>query len=163
VDAGWLLAMPQSSQVRRAEVYAWDDQVWGTRELQAHYADLCQRYAIDPRQVIVGGFSMGARLASYLVLSRSIPARGFVAVGPFLANALEQWRPLVEAGPRDFRGYLIIGDQDEPCYEDTRTFADLLRENGIACELKVYAGMGHTFPPDFSEVLREALAFTTSA
>ncbi len=45
---------------------------------------------------------------------------------------------------------------------DVVRFADLLKENRVECELKVYPGMGHVIQPDFDTVLVEALNFISA-
>ncbi|NIO70429.1 MAG: alpha/beta hydrolase, partial [Anaerolineae bacterium] len=69
VSKGWLLALPQSSQVRRPDGYTWNDRDWAVREIQEHYATLCEQYAIDPDRVVVAGFSLGGELAIWLAMS----------------------------------------------------------------------------------------------
>jgi dienelactone hydrolase len=161
VGQGWLLALPQSTQIAGADgAYSWNDQDWAVREVCEHYADLRKRGTVDPGRVVIGGFSMGGKIAAWLALSGKIEARGVILVGPYLAKMLEAWAPLIEAAKaRALRTYLIIGDQDTGCYEDTLKFADMLRNAHVPGVLRVYPGMDHAFPPDFPQILSNALEF----
>lgn len=176
IECGWLVALPQSSQLSTQGLeaaYRWDNFGISIRETRAHDAGLRRAFDIDPQRTVVGGFSMGGRLAVWLALSQAIPARGLVAVGPYLAGGppdqeaplpypLDAWLPEIDAAKgRGIRAFLIIGDKDEGCYADTVKLADMLKARGVPCELKVYRGMAHVFPPDFPQVLVEALGFVT--
>ncbi len=158
---GWLVAVLQSSQVSGANAYIWNDRDWAVREIQAHYSALRQSYPIDPERVVVAGFSRGAETAIWLALTASIKARGFIAVGPggpFITQP-ELWAPLVRAGSKlGLRGLVTIGEQDVFSYAGTQALAAMLKEEAILCTLRVYPDLGHDFPPDFPQVLTEALA-----
>jgi predicted esterase len=162
VSEGWLLALPQSSQIRGPDAYVWNDRDRAVREIQEHYDTLCQQYAVDPDRVIMAGFSLGGELAIWLAMSGTIEARGFIAVGPGgpYMNKPDNWVPLIEASrQRELRGYLVVGEQDVFCYEGTQALAALLRSRDLPCELEVHPNLGHDFPPRFQQSLTRALEF----
>ncbi len=166
VSNGWLLALPQSSQVRRPDGYAWNDRDWAVREIKEHYAALCEQYAVDPERVVVAGFSLGGELAIWLAMSGTIEARGFIAVGPGGPYMREpgKWVPLIEVSQgRGLRGYMVVGEQDIFCYEGTQALAALLKSRDIPCELEVHPNLGHDFPPEFQQSLTRALEFILQA
>ncbi len=158
---GWLVAVLQSSQVSGTDAYIWNDRDWAVREIQASYATVCQTYPVDSGRVVVAGFSRGAETALWLALTASIKARGFIAVGPggpFISQP-ELWAPLVQAGSRlGLRGLVTIGEQDIFSFVGTQALAAMLKEGNIPSTLRVYPDLGHDFPPDFPQVLTEALA-----
>ncbi len=158
---GWLVAVLQSSQVSGADAYVWNDRDWAAREIQASYATLCQTYPVDSGRVVVAGFSRGAETAIWLALTASIKACGFIAVGPggpFISQP-ELWAPLAQAGSGlGLRGLMTIGEQDIFSYAGTQALAATLKEEAIPCTMRVYPDLGHDFPPDFPQVLAEALA-----
>ena len=166
VSKEWLLALPQSSQVRGSDGYVWNDRDWAAREIQEHYAILCEQYAVDPDRVVVAGFSLGGELAIWLAMSGTIEARGFIAVGPAgpYMREPDNWVPLIEASQaRGLRGYLVVGEQDVFCYEGTQALAAMLRSRNIPCELEVHPNLGHDFPPEFQQSLIRALEFVLQA
>ncbi len=157
VAQGWLLALPQSSQVFGPDAFIWDDRDWAVREIRAHYQTLCEQYAVDRGRVVVAGFSAGGSLALWLALSGALDARGFVVVTPGLAPD-DEWTPLLDSSrARGLRGYVITGEKDMG-YAEAQSFAALLRAHGIACELEAHPGLGHDFPSDFDQSLTRALA-----
>ncbi|MFL5800522.1 MAG: alpha/beta hydrolase [Roseiflexaceae bacterium] len=159
VAQGWLLALPQSSQIIWPNAYVWNDRDRAVPEIQAHYATLAEQYPIDRSRVVVGGFSMGGGLAIWLTVSGAIEARGFVAVSPFLKD-IQSLAPLLDArDPRTLRGYIIVGEQDEGCIKISRQLADLMASRDLACKIELHPGLGHEFPPDFAPSLANGLRF----
>jgi dienelactone hydrolase len=164
-EQGWLVALPQSSQVGGLDAdrrlgFVWDDEPKTEREVCDHYAVLQTTQPIDGGRVVLGGFSRGAEMAARLALTGAIPARGFVAVcpgGPY-SQAPDLWGPIIEqARGRDLRGYVIVGGQDASL-EGGQTLATLLRAAGIPCELEEQPDMGHDYPADFPDRLHGILS-----
>lgn len=158
---GWLLAAPQSSQLSGPGRRGWSDNARSAHEVKQHLNSLTAQYAIDSARIVVGGFSRGAELAAYLVLSGSIPARGFIAVapgGPFTAEP-GRWQTVVNGPSGRGRGYLMVGEQDEMALRGARGLKAALESNHIACAIEVHPNLKHEFPPDFDARLSRALEF----
>jgi dienelactone hydrolase len=155
---GWLVALPQSSQVMGEQAYGWNDRDWAVREITQHFAAIQQRYAIDLQCSVVAGFSMGGGLAAWLALSGTLAVRGFIAVGPFLAR-VDELVPLLEAHRQPLRAYLVASQRDTYCYGVAQNLAELLPRHGIACELELHPDLGHDFPPEFERSLAKGLDF----
>ena len=159
VSHGWFLGVPQSSQIYSPGVYTWNDWDWALHEVPQRYATICADHPIDQNRVVLAGFSQGGGLAAWLGLSRLIPARGLVLVGPFLANP-DHLIPILEKnGPYDLRAYIVAGTRDRYCYGVAQQLAEMLPKYGIDCKLDVYADLEHQFPLDFERKLPEALDF----
>lgn len=165
-NKGWLVGLPQSSQVfgldsEGAVAYVWNDYDWAKREVSAHHAALTRAYPVDPERIVLGGFSRGAEMAIQLALSWAIPARGFIAVCPGGPNTTtpELWEPIVKlAKGRNLRGYVIMGGQDR-FVSGTKHLVKLLDEAGIKHEFEVHPDMGHDYPPDFKNRLDQMLPY----
>jgi predicted esterase len=165
-DRGWLVAMPQSSQLgghdtHNEYAFSWDDEQIVDQETREHCAALKSRYSLDGERIVVAGFSRGAENAVRLAFQGVIPARGFIAVCPGGPYSLDPalWDSVLEtAAGRDQRGYVIVGGQDTHG-EGGKALAEKLRTAGFAVELAVYDDMGHDYPPDFAARLPEMLAF----
>lgn len=149
--AGWLLALPQASQVAGPGRYVWDNWVRAEQEVRVHFAALRERYVLDPARVLAGGFSMGAETALRLALTGAIPAQGFVAVAPggMITRQPERWAPLIaQAQGRGLRGYLVAGERD-PSFGPITALAGMLNAGGVPCLFETVPDHGHTFPPGF--------------
>ncbi len=167
--AGWLLALPQASQVGGPGRYVWDNRARSEREIRAHLAALHAAHTLDPARFVVAGFSMGAETAIRLVLKGVIPARGFIAVAPGgpITREPMSWLPLIESAQgRGLRGSILVGDRD-PSFEPVRELAALLNAGGVPCLFEAVAGLRHAFPPDFDArlpgLLDEALGVRGAA
>lgn len=159
VTRNWLLALPQSSQLKMPGVYNWMDIEKGWVELQGHYSDLQQQYGNGSQTRIIAGFSGGGRLALHAVLQQQSPFDGFLLVGPWLPE-LEAWAPLLDnLKDRGVRGYILVGDRDELCVENCRKLEALLKEREIPVQLDLVEGLDHRYPEDFEVRLEKALKF----
>jgi len=159
LSKGWLVCLPQSSQVYSPGAYTWNDWEWAQQEVLERFTTLCKEYPVDPERVVLAGFSQGGGLAAWLALSGVIKARGMVLVGPFLPD-VNKIIPLMEANPpQGLRVYLVAGQRDRYCYGIAQQLAALLPGYGVACKLDVYPDEEHSFPVDFEVKLPEALKF----
>jgi predicted esterase len=158
VVQGWLLALPQSSQLSSPDRYAWDDSQKAVAEIVGHFESLVKRHDVDAERVILGGFSQGAALAIQMALRNDISVRGFLSVAPGRLAA-EHLEALAEAAAkRGLRGYLVAGGHD-PRFEGFKGIHDVLLKHGLPCMLEDHPDIGHEFPPDFAKSLEKALAF----
>jgi predicted esterase len=163
VQHGWLVALPQSSQIYAPGTYTWNDWEWAQQEVCERHRSLCKDYSIDPERVVLAGFSQGGGLALWLVLSGAIKARGLILVGPFL-DEVAQTVPLLEKHALSgLRVYLVAGQRDGYCHGIAEQLAALLPRYGIVCELDDYPDLEHSFPADFEKKLPEALSFVLAA
>lgn len=159
VSHGWLVALPQSSQQYAPGAFTWNDWGWAIQEVQGRYAALCSNYAIDSQRIVLAGFSQGGGLAAWLALSGLIQVHGLILVGPFLPD-VETVVPLMKAHPpQDMKAWLVAGQRDKFCLGVARRLAELLPQQGVPCELEVYADLEHNFPIDFERKLPQALDF----
>lgn len=162
---GWLLAVPQSSQIVGPGAYVWDDRETGVKEVRDHLAQLSGDYNIDPERVVLGGFSKGGGQAIWIALRQSVKTRGFIALGPYLTpEELDALAALLETQKlADLRGYILVGEEDHECLAVSRKVAELLNAHNIPCELELRPGLAHAYPEDFAEVVSRGLAFIEQA
>jgi len=158
VSQGWLLGLPQSSQILDPNAYSWDDVVKAEREISTQFGKLCEQHPVDRARVIVSGSSQGAALAIGLTVSGLIRSRGFIAVAPSLRWVGNLAPMLGAAQLSGLRGYVVSGEQD-PRHAEAEELVDLLKAHGIACELESQPDLGHDFPIEFGRSLTNALAY----
>jgi len=152
---GWMLALPQSSQLASPLSYVWDNREKALNEIVAHVNALVKEYAIDPNRIVIAGFSQGAARAIELVMSRKVQARGFIAVVPGTLDQaeLEQW-----AGSGVRRGVLVSGGKD-PRYEMFVQIKEMFTKHNIPLLFEHFPEMAHQIPNDFETVLQKGLEF----
>lgn len=160
---GWLVASLQSSQVTAYRSYVWDDQETALPEVEEHYKELIKEYRVDKRDVVIVGFSMGGETALRASLNGTVPARGFILLGPGgpTIDAPEGLVTLIkEANGRGLRGYILVGEADVQIeHEPIRKLVELLNSHGIPCKLETLPDIRHEYPRDFAPSIKRALAF----
>ncbi|HFK1683628.1 TPA: alpha/beta hydrolase [Bacillus tropicus] len=153
----YTLALPQSSKIQFSDGFVWDDLHRGKEELKEHYDKLIENRTVE--NVIIGGFSAGARVALYTILQKDIAVDGFIFMAPWLPE-VEEWNELLGVlQDKHIKGYIVCGDQDEDCFECTQQFVQLLRDKNIEHKYKIIPNLNHDYPIHFEEVLKEAIGY----
>ncbi len=157
-DQGWLVAVTCSSYQVADGMYTWDNLERAIDEAKAHYEALCRDFPVDPKRVVLGGFSQGGGVAIWSALTRSIPVCGVVGVGPAL-NGIDALAATLPARPiPDVRVYMVSGAEEN----DRERFAKLgtlFVEKSVPFHHETVPGIGHEFPLDFEPFLERALKF----
>ena len=87
VQHGWVLAVPQSSEIATTPgFFVWNDRDRAARDLGAHLATLRARISLDSTRSVLGGFSMGARLALELGLTGRFLSKRVLAIATWLPD-----------------------------------------------------------------------------
>lgn len=163
VWAGAILAVPQSVQLLSPDVYGWDDQKTGARQVGDDYTRLVAEQRFDAAKVVLAGFSQGAALAVIeAVRGERIPACGFIAVAPSFGEAPRLPQPsddeLRAAAARGLRGYVVTGENDV-LLAPTLQFKAAAEAAGLELRVEIEPGLGHEFPPDVDKRIPRALDF----
>ena len=160
-DAGWLLGLPESSQLGGSDrnERVWNDLTIAISEAQTHIKDLYEEFVIDQQSLVTGGFSMGGQLAARLALKTDLEVQGLILVGSYLGEFQVTPNELKNAQIRGLRVFTIIGKQDIHNYDSALAFYELLHAYGITAQLQEYDELAHEYPAEFSELLVKALDF----
>jgi predicted esterase len=162
-DSGWLVALPQSSEIGTSpNAHTWNDRDRTLAEVEQHLEDLRAQSLVDERAVVLAGFSMGGLQALALVLTQRFKARGVLSVGAYLPH-IREFRGLVESGnAAGVRFYIVVGTKDTSGYDGAKQLATELERAGVDVVLDARTDLGHAHPPDMAETLRRALSFIGS-
>lgn len=159
VQAGWVLVVPQSSEIATTPgFFVWNDRERAAKDLEAHVATLRSRLAIDPSRFVLGGFSMGARLALEIGLSARFPTTKILAIATWLPDFDALAQLLEPSAMRDSRVYVVVGRHDASGYEGAVRLVDRLRAVGASADIEIHDA-GHEEPPDMPATLHRALEF----
>lgn len=169
VAQGWQVALPQSTQLMWKDAFIWTETQTAKADLLPHLAALRAQHPFEPNSLVIGGHSMGGDMAIALTLSETIPARGFVVIGPGgpLCDEPTDCLPLLKEHAKalpNLRGYIIIGDADPVILPDKlHQLADLLTEAGLQCQVEVIPGATHDPHPAYEPALLRGLDFVIAA
>jgi predicted esterase len=161
IKLGWMLALPQSSQLASPLSFVWDDREKALNEILVHVETLVREYPIDRNRIVVAGFSQGAARAIELVMSQKFKARGFIAVVPGTLDSaeLEGWATSPygdDAGAG--RGVLISGGRD-PRYEMFIQIREIFAKHNLPLMFENFPELAHQIPNDFEPMLERSLNF----
>ncbi len=153
VDQGYILGIPRSNQLfwsGKDNAY-WPDYETTVKQTKNYIAKINEDI-LDPKRMILGGFSQGGSLALQMVLTHDISAFGFIVVAPGggMIDEPEKWQSLIDKNkPHNIRGIIIRGTEDLVIPRDRlRSLSILLNEHKIPCEFLEYPKLGHWYPPD---------------
>ncbi len=155
-ENGWMLALPQSSQIADQATYIWTDLERGTAEVKAHYQTLLER-GIQENRVIIGGFSMGGQLALHVAVNRLIPVHGVLMVAAGLPSEVESFD--LSKLPPDISFYIIVGELETNLVTLTHQLAERLMANGNRVCVDQRPNLAHEYPADFADTVQKAIAF----
>ncbi|MGF1667500.1 MAG: acetylxylan esterase [Acidimicrobiia bacterium] len=149
VPAGWAVVLVASSQHLWGEgMGCWNDRSVAVDEVRAHLAAIRADPRVDESRVVMAGFSQGAHVAAAVAVADA-QVSALVAVSPLAdfvaglpARAVPTW---VLLGRAD----VVSGSSPEP-------LAAQLAAVGLRATVEPHP-LGHVYPADFPERLREAL------
>ncbi|WP_444684531.1 alpha/beta hydrolase [Alkalicoccus luteus] len=161
-SSGFVLGLPQSSQVEFSGGYTWDDVEKGSIELHTHYETMKQNFHVNNDRIILGGFSAGTGVILNTILKRDIPVQGFIFVGPWLPNIEQCADELITLAENGIKGYIICGDQDEDCLQCTKEFIEVLEKKNVQHVFELVKGLDHDYPENFNRLLNNAIEYLTN-
>ena len=155
-EAGWLVVLPQSSQVSGPERYVWDDADLSYAEVLTHFDEISAEYNIDPKRIVLGGFSNGGRRALEMALNGDIAANGYIGIAPAVHDSAE----IPNSNSTNLALYFAIGERDTRTIPGLRATAAALEAQGLRCHVHEFAG-AHQYPNEMEPLLAEAIAFVS--
>lgn len=153
---GWLVLLAQSTQPLFPGSYCWDDPAQGRADLLFYYEDICSKYPVDPRRVVLAGFSQGSGMVIHTTLSGRIAARGFISIASWW-NEPASLVPQTEDA-KHVRGYFITGEKDHT-FDTAKEIQKVLQANNIQFAEEAHPDLAHEFPPDFEKSFDGAIDF----
>lgn len=154
----FIVVYPQSSQVYCHNGFGWlIDPLLSRKEIKSCYEQLIANYSIDEKQVIIGGFSGGANAAVDIVMSNTIPTKGFVALCPGDKVMTFEIDAAKNASQTGAKGVVLEGEleTEAPVQDMLKVFKEVC----FPCEYYINKGVGHWYPEDLDEKVSRAVDF----
>lgn len=153
---GYILIVPQSSQILWPNSYCWRDKEKAQKEVLEHIEEVKNTHNIIESESIIAGASQGGWLAITLALSKFFNIKNFLSVIPAVSD-ISFFKKLLE-NARDTKGYIIAGEEDS-FTKNTQDLYSEMKKAGIQCILTVVEGLGHTIPSDFKKFIDSAIEY----
>jgi len=111
---------------------------------------------IDPKRIVVTGFSQGGAMTYTLAIRHSELFAGAIPVAGYYEHPVDP----IPAQPtaKMPRFVIMVGEKDEPVAVN-REAAKRLEAIGAPVQLRIYPNLGHRFPPDRQNEMDSALKF----
>jgi predicted esterase len=157
-EEGIAVAVPESTWLQADGRPCWDDDETARRDVALAVEE--GRAAVpEVDDLILAGASQGGMRAIEMTL-RGEPgnARAFIGVVAGLADLDLLEETAKAAARRGVRGWLLTGDRDA-AQQAVELLHAQLNGAGLACQLDVIPGLGHSFPQDFGDRLKATLPF----
>jgi predicted esterase len=157
---GYILLVPQSSQLSENKAYCWDDWEKAKKEVTNHITEIRERHNLIEDGTVVAGASQGASLGMVDLVLEDTPLnlKRFIAVVPPIED-VSFFIPLLKNGVRKgVKGYVLAGEKDR-LTKNTEDLCSEMEKAGLPHKLTVVKGLGHDFPSDFDVYLDEALDY----
>ena len=155
LQAEFIVAYVQSSQVADMTGFHWQDEARTRRDLQAAFSEVVAKYPVDR----TASSSAGSRPAGFASLvtafHQTLPARGFVALCPEPPTSVTD-ADITAAVNRGLRGALLTTELDRRVAGAAR-LAERWKKLGLDAEFAVTPNIGHWFPKDFGQQLDRAI------
>jgi len=125
----------------RAMEAAYEDVATGARYVLAHADEL----GVDPRRVVIGGFSAGGRAAVYAAYARHVPVAGVVSIsGPMAPEDAAHW---ARRGDKLPPLLAVTGEKDlDHVVKATPPMLDALASAGVVAEWCKVPAATHFYP-----------------
>ena len=159
---GLIAVYVQSSQVAFPGHFRWlEDYQIAKRDIQDCYNQVTAQYAVDPANIILGGFSGGAIMSVEIAMADVLPVKGIVGLCPELRPKSFTRENVERAVGRGMKGVFMEGQIMWPMPEE-QAMLDVFQTVRFPYQFYINQGVGHVFPQDFGEKLGQAIAFVMS-
>jgi len=157
---GYILLVPQSSQLYSSDEYCWDDFEKGKSEVTKHISDVKETHNIIEDNIIIAGASQGAALCliNFVFSDTPFNFRKFIAVIPPIAN-VKFYASFIESGAnRGAKGVIIAGEKDH-YFQNTKALYKEMEKANLHCKFVSIPDVSHNFPDNFETYLSEAIDY----
>jgi predicted esterase len=158
LSRGYIVAYVQSAQVYNNNGYSWINNFDITRrDIKTFYQEMREKYFINEKGEIFGGFSGGA-IAGIDILMEVISIKGLIAICPERKPKSVNIENIEKAMHRKAKVVFMEGEKSLPMkYEEE--MLNMFREAGLPCEYYINKGLAHEIPKNLDEKLDEILGF----
>jgi len=135
--------------------YSWGDVDEAERLVLRAIETVRAENSVDPEKIVLTGFSQGGFLTYILALRHPELFAGAIPV----AGGFDPRRVPEGAAAGELPRFFILCGGEDRSLQSNRDALKYLRARGAKVRLRVYPGVGHSYPADREHELRQALGF----
>jgi len=152
----FITAYVQSSLIVGINQFTWTiDMEISKKEIKDAYVKIIEKYPVDEKEIIIGGFSAGGVAALEIALSNSIPVTGFVVLCPGKPEIFDKAN-IIEMKKKGVRGTIITSEMD-PRLSVQKEMVEVFKAAGLQYQFVVTPNIGHWFPDDLDKKIDKAI------
>lgn len=156
MEKEFITAYIQSALIVGMNRYTWTvDMEITKKEIIKAYNMIMEKYPVDEKEIIIGGFSAGGVAALEVTLSNLLPVTGFVVLCPGKPGSFNK-ENIIEAKERGIRGTILSTEMD-PRLSDQKEMVEILKTEGFQYQFVVTPNIGHWFPEDLDVKIDDAI------
>ena len=157
----FIVAYMEASTLDRApNRFGWRNLNDERINIKRYYNEIISKFKIAEDQVLIGGFSLGAKTSIDLTLGNILPVKGFILLnigGGLSENCTRQQVAL--ARNRQVRGVVMMGENDHRYKNQSLQLKALFDTEYLDHKFIVNKNTGHTTPKDFETHLDSYIRF----
>ncbi|PDY85080.1 DUF3089 domain-containing protein [Bacillus cereus] len=150
----YMLGFSQSSQIYGMNSYSWDNHEIAIKDVMKNFNDFTNKYNLE--DIIIAGASQGGNIAIELALKNMLATQKFIAVIPAIRDVEAIESIVISNDITNVKGYIVTGDKDQ-FYENTLQVMSMFEKYNVNCKLIVREGLGHLFPEDFTQIVKNIM------
>lgn len=154
-ELGYQVEYLQSEEIDSSNLFRWEDIGTGPKQVEKAMEKIS---GIVYEEVVLGGFSAGCNTLLRAIAEEGITCDILILQSPWIPVIHKEINILIEKlKVACKRIFIICGSEDEDCYSDSQVLAESLKEHGIACDALWIEDLGHEFPNDFLDLVKDRL------
>ncbi|MEQ9297342.1 MAG: hypothetical protein RIF33_02215 [Cyclobacteriaceae bacterium] len=152
LDREAIVVLAQSPYARSNYGFDWTESPLCYAAFETLHLEIIQSYSVDSTQIILSGFSNGARFGISRFLEQNIKVSGFLGFSP--SKVQDLFQDNLPLG----RGAIITGEGDY-LLDEQKSFAQYLKQREFPLHFDLLVDVGHEYPSDFNLALNDCLNF----
>ncbi|MEN8154431.1 MAG: hypothetical protein ABFR75_10455 [Acidobacteriota bacterium] len=151
----YIVAYLQSSQLIAPDGYGWENYFITKKEVKSAFEKILEKYPVDKKRIIIGGFSSGGGASLFLTFKEKIPVKGFIILCPQVPKEIVE-PDVLKAAKKGIRGTFITTERDNRL-ELQKKLVGIFKRSGLGHKFVIFPNTGHWYPEGLDKKIDEAL------
>ncbi|MCK5732472.1 MAG: hypothetical protein KAH13_05605 [Tenericutes bacterium] len=159
----YIIAIPQTREFHSYSKYVWGDIKFGLKVVLEHYNEVIKEYDINKNEVILSSFAAGGNVIFKALVENALSASKVIFFAPGISN-LESFEPQIkDLKKRNIKILIVCGENDSHYLPISNHFDRLLTKYDVNHKYLILNDLGHSFPINTEEFIRQAIIYFDSS